>query len=111
MIYSKSFEPITIQPLSRPIFCTLMPIFLPNLPTLSELVGQMAQEEVKVLLALVKLVLEIIIQVLDLRLGGCIGHLFAEFRKIFLGMGEIGLSVKLPAGLQMARDNLGWLES
>lgn len=88
-----------------------MPILLPNLPTLTKLIGEVTQEKVEILLTLMKLILEVVVKVLDLRLGRCISHLFAEFRKIFLGMSEIGLSVEFPAGFQMARYDLGRSES
>ena len=87
-----------------------MPILLPNLATLTKLIRQMTQEKVEILLTLVKLVLEVVVEVFDLRFRRCISHLLAEFRKIFLGMSEVGFSIKFPAGLQMTRDNFGGLE-
>lgn len=70
----------------------------------------MTQEKVEILLTLMKLVLEVVVEVFDLRFSRCISHLLAELRKIFLGMSEVGFSIKFPAGLQMTRDDFGGLE-
>lgn len=71
----------------------MMPILLPHLPALPVLVRQVAQEEVQIFLALWKLVLEEIEQVLHLRLGLSVGHLFREELQVFLCMRQVSLGV------------------
>lgn len=71
----------------------MMPILLPHLPALPVLVRQVAQEEVQIFLALWKLVLEEIEQVLHLGLGLGVGHLFREELQVFLCMLQVSLGV------------------
>ena len=82
----------------------MVPIFLPNLPTLSKLITQVSQEELQILISLRKRVLkrcEYIIQSWFLRR-------FADFLgqfEVFVIMFQIGFGVECSACFEMPGDD------
>ena len=93
-----------LQLLGGPGTNVMMPVLLPHLSALTELVRQMAQEEIEVLVGFRKRIFEDLEQLLDCSFLGCMCDLLGEQLEVLAGVSQISLCIHRPALLQMTWD-------
>lgn len=87
-----------------------MSIFLPNLPSLTELITQVSQKEFEILIRLRECVFERRINLINSRFLGCLANFLGEEVEIGAVMGQINFGVECPACFKMSRDDLFGVE-
>lgn len=84
-----------------------MPVLLPNFASFAKLVGQVSKKEVQVLIRRWKGVFERVVDFVDGRLLRCLLDLFLEELQVGAVVRKVLLRIKIPAFLNVTRDDLG----